>query len=93
MAQVDAVTPTAVESSMAAHPDVLQCVVITRVERSGERTLTVHYVLRPAATLCATELYDYLARRLPSGAIPIRLRRHVAFPPSRNGTLDLDSMS
>jgi acyl-coenzyme A synthetase/AMP-(fatty) acid ligase len=88
----EGVPPSAIEKLIAAHPDVLRCVVVPAGGRDDdERTLTAHYVLRPTATLSATALYGYLAQRLGISEIPVRLRRHAAFPPTVKATIDLAS--
>lgn len=82
-------TPQEIEAIISAHPDVLQCVVVTCGGGSREPILVAHYVLRPAAPLSTGEPHGRLVRLPRLDMANLVLCRHMMFPPSRNGTVDL----
>lgn len=81
------------ERLIAAHPAVQRCAVVTADEAGKGLVLVAHYVLWPTADVCAEELREYVAQRLPPNLPPLRLQRHATFPPPRCGSLDLQLMS
>lgn len=85
------VEPGEVEAALLGHPDVRACLVDTSVDSSGHVQL-VAFLAAPAAFDTAN-LRSFLARSLPSSAIPSQFVRVDALPLNPNGKVDRARLS
>jgi thioesterase domain-containing protein/acyl carrier protein len=77
-----------IEAALAAHPDVAMAAVRTFDDDSGQKSLAAYTVATQSTPLSATELRDFVRRRLPPYMIPARYIALDAMPLSANGKVD-----
>ncbi len=74
------VSSTDVESGVAAHPSILECVALPHPAPGGEDDIRIVAVLHEGATLSAVELMDWLQDRLPRFMLPSYIEFVDALP-------------
>ncbi len=78
-----------VESALANHPGVSQCVVVAREDVPGDKLLAAYFVPRDsAATPAASGLRAHLKSALPDYMIPSAFVAMERFPLTPNGKID-----
>jgi amino acid adenylation domain-containing protein len=77
-----------IESVLASHPDMRECVVMAREDTPGEQRLVAYCVLRPEAVLDRGALRAFLVRSLPDYMIPAAFVTLPGLPLSPNGKID-----
>ncbi|WP_320068796.1 amino acid adenylation domain-containing protein [Micromonospora sp. RTGN7] len=81
-----------VEAVLRAHPDVLDAAVVITGDPQTDAELRAFVRVAPGTTIpepaLAGELWPYLSERLPSYALPSRLRVLAEFPVNPNGKTD-----
>jgi amino acid adenylation domain-containing protein len=78
-----------VESALASHPGVRQCVVVAREDVPGDKLLAAYFVPRDAAASpAATDLRTHLKSALPDYMIPSAFVAMERFPLTPNGKID-----
>ncbi|MBW2257067.1 MAG: AMP-binding protein, partial [Deltaproteobacteria bacterium] len=83
------IEPGEVESALAEHPDVAECVVVTREGGVGGRARLVAYFTRhPEAETSEKELLRWLRLRLPEYMVPTILVTLQGLPLTANGKVD-----
>jgi len=80
-----------IESAMLAHPDVAQCVVVTRAEGEDDVRL-VGYVVAQSADLRFAALREHLQASLPEYMVPQHLMMLRALPLLPNGKVDRNAL-
>jgi amino acid adenylation domain-containing protein len=86
------IEPREIESHLAEHPRVLQCVVVAHTEAAGDTRLVAYVAGDPAAPPDGTELRRFLATRLPEHMIPSLVAVLPELPRLPNGKLDRRSL-
>ncbi|TYB55404.1 amino acid adenylation domain-containing protein [Nonomuraea sp. PA05] len=86
------VEPGEIESSLRAHPDVLNAVV--RARGSGRDAALIAFLVpaRPRRTAGAKELRAFLRGTLPDYLVPHRYTWLAELPMAANGKVDLDAL-
>jgi amino acid adenylation domain-containing protein len=74
------------------HPSVLDAIVITRTEISGDKRLVAYYVPKPDQSPDASELQDFVRKKLPGYMIPSAFVRLNGLPLTPNGKIDRRSL-
>jgi acyl carrier protein len=83
------IEPAEIESALAAHPVILENVVIAREDRPGEKRLVGYIVARPGMPLpTTTELRRDLAVQLPEHMVPSAFVWLDRLPLTPNGKID-----
>jgi amino acid adenylation domain-containing protein len=82
------IEPGEVESELAKHPAVRECVVVVLDAAAGGDRRLVAYVGAASAAATATELRGFLRRRLPDYMVPSAIVVLDALPLNRNGKVD-----
>ena len=78
-----------VESALATHPGVRQCVVVAREDVPGDKLLAAYFVPRDiTASPAATDLRAHLRSALPDYMIPSAFVAIERFPLTPNGKID-----
>jgi len=75
-----------VESVLAEHPAVIDCVAVDRADASGDRFLVAYYA--SDQEIPVSELREFLGRSLPDYMIPLRFIRLDALPLNTSGKVD-----
>jgi amino acid adenylation domain-containing protein len=81
-----------VETALAAHPAVRECVVVAKTD-AHENTRLVAYFATKSGPLTASELRTFLSGRLPEHAVPSSFVELDALPLSANGKVDRLALS
>jgi hypothetical protein len=81
-----------VESVLAGHPAVRECLVIASEERQGGKRLVAYVTARLGATVSEKELRGYLRERLPDYITPSAFVVLERMPLSANGKIDRRSL-
>lgn len=81
-----------VETALAAHPALRECVVVAKAERQ-ENTRLVAYFASRSGPLAASELRTFLSGRLPEHAVPSAFVELDALPLSANGKVNRLALS
>jgi amino acid adenylation domain-containing protein len=76
-----------VETAIAAHPSVRECVVVAKPD-ARENTRLVAYFVPNSNSPSATELRAFLSGQLPDHAVPSRFFKLEALPLSANGKVN-----
>jgi natural product biosynthesis luciferase-like monooxygenase protein len=76
-----------IETALAAHPDVRQCVVSVR-ETGGVKSLVAHFVSSEAKELKADELRRFLKQTLPEYMVPSQFIFLNEMPLTTSGKID-----
>jgi acyl carrier protein len=82
------IEPGEIESALAKHPQVQQCVVLAREDRSGEARLVAYLQASDEHPLPADELRQFLRRLLPEPLIPASFVQLAELPLTNNGKID-----
>ncbi|HYH46786.1 MAG TPA: amino acid adenylation domain-containing protein, partial [Thermoanaerobaculia bacterium] len=89
------IEPGEIEAALARHPAVREAVVVARSERTGEKRLVAYVVAQgePAPPMPrASELQDWLRRRLPEYMVPPAWVELAKLPVTPNGKVDRRSL-
>ncbi len=86
------IEPGEIESALAGHDTVGQCVVAVRQDRPGEKRLVGYVVARPGQKCDGDELAEHLARRLPEYMVPSAIVVMDSLPLTVNGKVDRRSL-
>ncbi|MGZ5484259.1 MAG: non-ribosomal peptide synthetase, partial [Pyrinomonadaceae bacterium] len=81
-----------VETALAAHPALRECVVVAKAD-AHENTRLVAYFAPKSGSLAASELRTFLSGRLPEHAVPSSFVELDALPLSANGKLNRLALS
>jgi len=78
-----------IETALARHPSVRECVVVAREQGTGngDKRLIAYFVTE-AATVSATELRAFISARVPDYQVPATFVELAALPLSANGKID-----
>lgn len=82
------VEPGEIESLLARHPAIAECVVTPRPHSRGELRLVAYVVPRLAGTIDAAHLREFLRARVPEAMIPAAFVSLDALPLTTNGKVD-----
>jgi amino acid adenylation domain-containing protein len=82
------IEPGEIESLLAAHHTVRECVVIAREDTPGNKLLVAYLIARQGQAPIASELRAYLKEQLPDYMVPAAFVKMDAFPVTPNGKLD-----
>jgi myxalamid-type polyketide synthase MxaB len=83
------IEPNEVESALARHPAVAQCVVDAREDSHGDKILVAYAEPQPAGSaLPVSDLRAYLAKDLPAYMIPSAFVALEKLPVTPNGKID-----
>lgn len=77
-----------IESVLAQHEDISECVVIARDDDPGDRQLTAYIILGPGRALHLESVRHFLRQRLPSHMVPAFFMSLEEFPLTPNGKID-----
>ncbi|NJN83254.1 MAG: amino acid adenylation domain-containing protein [Caldilineaceae bacterium] len=77
-----------VEAALLGHPAIVECCVVLDKSNPHRDQLLAHCVLSPDRKLTATEIYTFLAERLPSHMMPARFNRLAELPKTAAGKTD-----
>ncbi|RIV54755.1 non-ribosomal peptide synthetase [Burkholderia pseudomallei] len=77
-----------IQATLAAHDDVLQAVVLPRLDEATQQQTIVAYVVPRAASADVAALREYVASRLPAHMVPRAIVRVDAMPLLPNGKLN-----
>jgi acyl carrier protein len=77
-----------VETALAQHPTVAECVVITRPDPAGGNRLLAYVVPPAGKTAESRTLREHLTARLPEYMVPAAITVLASFPLTANGKLD-----
>ncbi|MBA4146721.1 MAG: amino acid adenylation domain-containing protein [Verrucomicrobia bacterium] len=77
-----------VESALATHPSVQQCIMSVREDSSGTRQLVAYVIFKPDASKNPADLREFLGRELPAYMVPSAFVALDAFPLNANGKVD-----
>ena len=87
------VEPGEIEKYLVEHPAIDAAIVLAREEHLNEKRLIAYYILKEASKApSASQLRQYLQKRLPDYMIPTVLVRVDAFPLTANGKLDFKAL-
>ncbi|NUO56487.1 MAG: amino acid adenylation domain-containing protein [Hamadaea sp.] len=82
-----------IEGALRSHPAVAEAAVVIVGDPQGDAELRAFVILAPGASpAVSAELWPYLSQRLPSYALPSRLRVLDEFPVSPNGKTDYGAL-
>ncbi|HJX29125.1 MAG TPA: amino acid adenylation domain-containing protein, partial [Thermoanaerobaculia bacterium] len=82
-----------VEAVLIAHPGVREAVVLARHDRYGSTLLVAYWTARTEAAVGASELREFLRKRLPEAMVPAGFVLLEALPLTPNGKVDRRSLS
>ena len=82
------VEPGEVEGVLRRRPEIVQCAVVVREDRAGEKRLVGYVVLAPGKSADVAELRRYVGEQLPDYMVPAAVMVLEAFPLTANGKLD-----
>ncbi|MEM7353740.1 MAG: amino acid adenylation domain-containing protein, partial [Acidobacteriota bacterium] len=77
-----------VEGALAAHPEVLETVVMAREDRVGERRLVAYFVAEPGASPTTSDLARFVGERLPPFMVPAVFQHLERLQLNPNGKVD-----
>ena len=77
-----------IETSLARHPDVKQCVVVASEGSQGHRRLAAYIIPETGKTVRTSDLRQFLAETLPTYMLPSFFVPLSSFPMTANGKLD-----
>lgn len=77
-----------IETALAEHPRVAQCVVVLRKEGEDGGRLVAYFVPRPGASVGAAPLREHLSARLPEPMLPAAFVPLERLPVTSTGKLD-----
>ncbi|HEX6188588.1 MAG TPA: amino acid adenylation domain-containing protein [Pyrinomonadaceae bacterium] len=81
-----------VETALAAHPELRECVVVAKADAHGSTRLIAYFAPR-SGSLTASELRTFLSGRLPEHAVPSTFVELDALPLSANGKINRLALS
>ncbi|MGH9763590.1 MAG: amino acid adenylation domain-containing protein, partial [Blastocatellia bacterium] len=81
-----------IESLLARHPSIRECIVTAAESRPGESQLAAYLVYEPGQSPTVAELRSYLQKQLPDHMIPSAFTKLDAMPLTRNGKIDRKSL-
>ncbi|NUR72860.1 MAG: amino acid adenylation domain-containing protein [Hamadaea sp.] len=82
-----------IEGALRSHPAVAEAAAVIVGDPQGDAELRAFVILAPeASSAVVAELWPYLSQRLPSYALPSRLRLLDEFPVSPNGKTDYGAL-
>ena len=77
-----------IETAIASHPGVRECVVLLREDAPGNARLVAYFVPRPEGAPTVAELRAFLQTKLPEQFVPGALVPLAAWPLTPNGKID-----
>lgn len=77
-----------IETALAVHPAVQQCVVTAREDNTGTRQLVAYVVFKPDSPRDPAKLREFLAQRLPAYMAPSSFVALDSLPLNANGKVD-----
>ncbi|HYP53657.1 MAG TPA: MupA/Atu3671 family FMN-dependent luciferase-like monooxygenase, partial [Pyrinomonadaceae bacterium] len=77
-----------IETALASHESVRECVVVAREDAPGEKLLAAYFVAAPGATATTAALRVHLKEKLPEYMIPSVFVALDAMPLTPNGKID-----
>ncbi|MPZ75766.1 MAG: amino acid adenylation domain-containing protein, partial [Deltaproteobacteria bacterium] len=81
-----------IESVLAEHPSVRQCIVVTKEDSTGEIHLVACVVPAQNKTITQNELQGYLKERLPNYMVPAGIIALNSLPLTPNGKINRDGI-
>ncbi len=87
------IEPGEIESALAAHPDILKAVVLAREESPGVKMLAAYLVVREAPGPTASEVREFLSKKLPDYMIPNVFVKIGQLPLTPNGKVDRSALA
>jgi carnitine-CoA ligase len=64
------ISPTEIETTLAAHPDVIECAVAPVADPDVEEEIKAYVVIRPGSSVKAEELAGYVSEKLARFKVP-----------------------
>jgi thioesterase domain-containing protein/acyl carrier protein len=81
-----------IESAVEQHPDIKECVVVSRQDSAGETGLVAYVVGRNEPAPTVSELRDFVKEKLPEYMIPSGFVTLKALPLTPNGKVDRNAL-
>ncbi|NLD48526.1 MAG: amino acid adenylation domain-containing protein, partial [Clostridiaceae bacterium] len=75
-----------IESQLSQHPDIKECVVVTDIDKEGNKNLVAYYVSDKSMDL--SELRHFIQRDLPDYMVPSYFIQIDAMPLNQNGKIN-----
>ncbi len=86
------IEPGEIETELARHPAVSECIVVAREDSAGDRSLAAYVVPRAGAAPSTADLRSHLRAKLPDYMIPAAFVVLDALPLTAHGKIDRQAL-